>query len=301
MSGLLTKIAKAALRSLPAYPGPDYLPLQNITLDAGIRQARASYDEERTPGCGFLRFFNGCVRLSGEVILDLGCGFGGRAVEFQRLAGGYCVGLGIDHREANPGSHFARSMASDKTSFLVGVGEELPIAGDSLDMVLCYDGFEHVQDPEACMTEAFRVLKPRGLFLTVFPPYFHPIGAHLNGYVSWLPYANLLFPRTVLLRAIDELLEERGGGYSPQPLRSGDKLYGMNGMTIRRFRRLLKRSPFEVEHLELLPLFSKRSRQYAAWRMRYYAWISYLLSRVPVVQECFTHRIVVVLRKPARC
>jgi SAM-dependent methyltransferase len=298
IANLYTRIAKAALRLFPAYPGPDYRPLKQITLEMGLRQAELSYQEERTPGCGFLRFFGGSMKLSSGIVLDLGCGFGGRMIEFQRLGRGECIGLDIDEHAVRPGLYYARSKGCNNASFTVGLGEALPIAGDTVDMVLCYDGFEHVEDPQACLDETFRVLKPGGEFLTVFPPFFHPIGAHLNGYVSWLPYANLLFPRKVLLRAIDELLEERQNGYSPQPLRPGDHLYGMNGLTIRRFRRMLKGSRFEVMRFEVLPLFSRRSRQYKAWKMRYYAWVTYLLSRIPLIQECFTHRVVVVLRKP---
>jgi len=164
--------------------------------------------------------------------------------------------------------------------------------------VLSYDVLEHVQNPRRTLEEIYRVLKPGGLFLAVFPPYFHPKGSHLEGYASRFPYIQLIFPTRVLLKAIDEVLDERGDGYRPQPLRPGDKIYTLNGLTIRSFRRILKESDFETLRLEFLPLLNRMVRQYDKWKMRYYAWLSYPLSRVPLLQELFTHRIVAILRKP---
>lgn len=298
------KIAKLALRSLPAYPEADYRPVDQITDDVAMRLARAAYDDEIESGCGFLNYFYGKGQPSGEMILDLGCGFGGRTLAYQCVTGGHLVGLEIDSRMAAPALRFTRSMesagGSPGASFAAGVGEALPFAGDSFDAVLSYDVLEHVQDPRKTLAEVFRVLKSGGVFLAVFPPYFHPKGSHLEGYASRLPYANLFFSSRTLLGAIDELLDERGDGYRPQPLRPGDRLYGLNGLTIRKFRKMTDGSEFEVLSLELLPLLNKLIRQYQKLKMQYYAWVFRPLSRVPLLQELFTHRVVAVLRKPQR-
>jgi hypothetical protein len=103
----------------------------------------------------------------------------------------------------------------------------------------------------------------------------------------------------VLIAAIDEILRERGDEFRPQPLRPADRLYALNGITIGGFKRILKGLEFEVELLEMLPLISKKTRKYEAWKMRYYAWIFYMLARAPLLRELFTHRIVAILRKPA--
>jgi SAM-dependent methyltransferase len=294
------RIAKLALRLLPAYPEQDYRPVDQITDEVAMRLARAGYDDENESGCGFLDYFGADLKPSGEMILDLGCGFGGRTLAYQRVTGGHCIGLEIDPRMAGPALRFAKSMEAADASFAAGVGEALPFANDSFDAVLSYDVLEHVQDPRKTLAEVCRVLKAGGRFLAVFPPYFHPKGSHLEGYASRLPYANLLFSSKTLLSAIDELLEERGDEYRPQPLRSGDKLYGLNGMTIREFRRLTHVSKFEVVSLEFLPLLNRMIRQYSKWKMQYYEWVFRPLSRVPLLRELFTHRIVAVLRKPQR-
>lgn len=297
MTRLLTWIAKLVLRALPVYPAADYLPLEQLTIESGLRQARISYEDEQQGG--LLRFFAGKVKLECGRALDLGSGAGGRTIAFQAATGGEVVGLEIDERIGRPSLAFAREMQNDGVAFVTGLAEALPFADDSFDLVFCYDVMEHVADPEQTLRSTYRVLRPGGRLLLVFPPYFHPTGAHLEGYVSRVPYANLFFPASILRRAIDEILAARNDGYHPQPLRPGDKLYGLNGTTIHRFEQLLKRSAFEVERLELLPLMSKANRKYEPWRMRYYAWIFRLLPRLPLLREIFTHRIVVALRKPA--
>ncbi|HXG65792.1 MAG TPA: class I SAM-dependent methyltransferase [Blastocatellia bacterium] len=296
MRRTLTGIAKTVLRLLPAYPAPDYLPLDQLTTAIAVARAREEMEDERTGG--FLKFFNGRKEITGDRILDLGCGFGGRTAEFQRRTGALVVGLEINQRMAAGALKFTDSIGVKDAAFVTGVGEALPFADDSFDVILSYDVLEHVEDPRWCLSECKRTLKPGGVFLLVFPPYYHPTGAHLEGYVSRIPYANLLFPSSILLRAIDEILEERGGGYRPQPLRPSDRLYSLNGLTVRAFKRILKESGFEVASLEFLPLFSRVNRNYDAWKMKYYAWIFKSLSRIPLAQECFTHRVVAVLRKP---
>jgi len=84
MSTLATKLAKLVLRTLPAYPGPDYKPLDQITAEAAIRLARVAYDDENESGCGFLKYFEEEVKLSEGMILDLGCGL---AAGRPRLSG----------------------------------------------------------------------------------------------------------------------------------------------------------------------------------------------------------------------
>jgi ubiquinone/menaquinone biosynthesis C-methylase UbiE len=299
MSRLLTRIAKFVLRLSPAYPDADYLPIDQMTAESAMRLAHLAWEDERESGRGLLNYFEGKVKIAGEIFLDLGCGFGGRTVAFQQVTGGHYIGLEKDSRVAIAALRFARSMESSNLFFAAGVGELLPFAGESFDVVLCYDVLEHVQNPETTLAEVYRVLKPGGLFLAVFPPYFHPKGSHFDGYVSRVPYVNLMFPSRVLLDAVDEILDERGDGYHPQGLRPGDRLYTLNGLTIRSFRRMLNESNFETLGLEILPLLNRMVRKYDEWKMRYYACLSYPLSRVPFLQELFTHRIVMILRKPS--
>ncbi|MEW6733475.1 MAG: class I SAM-dependent methyltransferase [Acidobacteriota bacterium] len=296
MTNFIKSIAKAALQLLPAYPGAEYHPLDQDSLDGALSRSRRELQDEQSGG--LLKFFYHYLPINEVTFLDLGCGYGGRTIELQRRLGGHGYGLEIDWRMVSAARRFAQSLGVSQIDFVVGMGESLPFAANSMHLILSYDVFEHVQDPAKCLQECWRVLKPGGQLWLIFPPYFHPLGAHLEGYLSHLPYANLLFPAPILMSAIDEILAERGNTYRPRQLLPGHRIYTLNGLTIKRFLQLLADSHFEVLSLSLLPLFSKANRNYQAWRMKYYGWIFRILTTLPLLREIFTHRVVAVLRKP---
>src|SRR5690242_14414188 len=128
----------------------------------GIRLARSAYEDERDSGCGLLNYFDRKFKISGDLILDLGCGFGGRTLAFQEQLGGTYIGMDIDPRASVAGMHLAESMGSSACLFATGVAEFLPFADNSLDAVLCYDVMEHVQNLQKALAEIYRVLKPQG-------------------------------------------------------------------------------------------------------------------------------------------
>jgi SAM-dependent methyltransferase len=295
-------VAKAALRILPAHsprsPDPARKSLGKAERQRarGLERARMEYDDERE--YGFLNFFESAAGAAGDTVLDLGCGYGGRIVALERLAKRRAIGLEVKVDLVAAALRFARERGCRHAHFVTGVGEAMPLGDETIDAIVSYDVLEHVQDPARCLAECLRVLKPGGRCFLVFPPYYHPTGSHLEGYVSRLPYANVLFPSRVLIRAVDEVLAERGDRFKPGPLRPGDRLYWLNGLTVRGFDRLVARSGFEVVSLRHLPLLSPMNRTWKARRMRYYAWLVAPLARVPWVREYFTHRIVAVLRKP---
>lgn len=295
-------VAKAALRLLPAHSPRSGDPARKSLAKAerqrtrGLERARMEYDDERE--YGFLNFFESAEGAAGDTVLDLGCGYGGRLVALARLAARRAIGLEVKEDLVAAASHFAREKGCHHAHFLAGAGEAMPLADATVDAIVSYDALEHVQNPERCLAECLRVLRPGGQCFLVFPPYYHPTGSHLEGYVSRLPYANVLFPSRVLIRAVDEVLAERGDRFKPGPLRPGDRLYWLNGLTARGFDRILARSGFEVVSLRHLPLLSPMNRTWEARRMRYYSWLVAPLARAPWVREYFTHRIVAVLRKP---
>ncbi len=299
MSSLSVKLAKAYLRLAPVAPSPDYLPLDRLTVETGLKRAEGEYLDERAGG--FLKLFevtgDAAFPGRGGTFLDLGCGFGGRTVAFQERFGGTGIGLEVDERVVACARRFAEARHAGGLSFVVGFGERLPFPDESFDAVFSYDVLEHVRDPLRCLRECRRVLKPGGRAFLVFPPFFHPTGAHLEGYVSHMPYANLVFPPKILMKAIDEILADRGGAFRPQPLQPGHILYSLNGLTVSGFEEILKESGFKTRSVTLLPLFSRANRRYADWKMKYYAWIFRWLTRVPLLREAFTHRIVATLVK----
>lgn len=116
-------------------------------------EARASVLRERIGG----------VRR--PVIVDLGCGPGDHTVGLRpHLPDAFLVG--IDWAQ--------RAMLAAADVGLPGVRADLdpaslPFADESLDAVLLCEVIEHLVDPDTVTAEAFRVLKPGGVFLVTTP------------------------------------------------------------------------------------------------------------------------------------
>ena len=95
--------------------------------------------------------------------LDIGCGAGFITEELAR-AGFAATGIdpsmvAIDAARSHAG---ATGLAIE---YLVGSGEELPVADAAFDLVSCCDVLEHVADLERVIAETARVLRPGGVYL----------------------------------------------------------------------------------------------------------------------------------------
>jgi ubiquinone/menaquinone biosynthesis C-methylase UbiE len=194
------------------------------------------------------------------------------------------------------GSAFAESKGVE-VEFLEGVGERLPFPDNSFDVVTSYDVLEHVENVHLVLKESRRVLKPGGTFYAVFPPFYHPTGSHLDGFVSKMPYANLFFRPQTLMNATLAVLGERGDDYRPMALRPADRLWTLNGVMIQSFENMLKDIGFSRAQVNYAPLFSRMNSKWDSWKMKYYAFAFKPLRHVPLIRELFVHRIVCRLTK----
>lgn len=95
-------------------------------------------------------------------VLDVGCGGGFLAEQFAELG---CQVTGIDPSE--PSLTTARKhaeLAGLKIAYQAGVGEQIPCADTSFDIVICCDVLEHVNDVSQVIQEISRVLVADGIF-----------------------------------------------------------------------------------------------------------------------------------------
>lgn len=99
----------------------------------------------------------------GITALDIGCGGGFLAEEFARLG---CRVTGVDPSVPTLGTARAHARQSGlDIDYVVGVGEQLPVADAGFDLVYCCDVLEHVDDLDRVMAETARALKPGGVYL----------------------------------------------------------------------------------------------------------------------------------------
>jgi SAM-dependent methyltransferase len=176
--------------------------------------------------------------LKEKIVLDYGCGEGQDSVEIARDAA-EVIGLDIRPKMLQISAARARSE---------GVGHKCSFVTDTsrqVDAVISMDCFEHFDAPEAALKDMYRLLKPGGrVFISFGYTWYHPYGGHL---FSIFPWAHLIFSETSLMRW-------RSGIRSDGARRFHEVDGGLNQMTIRRFEKLIRQSPFTVEHYELIPI-----------------------------------------------
>jgi len=229
----------------------DRFPPESTIFVAPDGRAEHEYESE-PPAREFSRWFGlaPAELFAGNDVLDLGCGYGGKAIRYLEHGAASVTGVEISDEVVAGARLFAEQRGvGDRARFVVGTGESIPLADEQFDLVTMDDVMEHVVSPGEVLDECRRVLRPGGRLALVFPPYYDVTGgSHLHGYATRVPGLNLVFSTRSLKSATRELFERDGIDYRrwlrDEPT---DKLWNMNGLTVRGFERLIAERDFEVE------------------------------------------------------
>lgn len=121
-------------------------------------------------------------------VADIGCGAGTQS-RLWALLGHRVRGLDVNEPLIRLACQRAHAQGLD-IRFEVGSATALPWPGASLDLCLLPELLEHVADWQSCLTEAARVLRPRGLLYLSTTNVLCPVQEEFNlpGY-SWYPAA----------------------------------------------------------------------------------------------------------------
>ena len=134
----------------------------------------------------FQRLINFAGSLTGKSVLDLGCGWGGVVLDAAEQGQAQSVvGLEPDEERLAIAQELLKECGAQRAEVFRGIGEKLPFADNSFDIVASYQVLEHVQDPAQVMAEVARVLKPGGVFHFSTPNYLAFWEPHYK--VFWLP------------------------------------------------------------------------------------------------------------------
>jgi SAM-dependent methyltransferase len=264
-----------------------------------LKESQRTYEDEAE--IPFLDlYFRYPVRdlLRGKTLMDLGCSVGGRSVRLaETLQVPVIMGVDILPQDTTAAGRFAasRGVASD---FRAGRGEALPYADESVENVVSYDAFEHVESPEAVLAECRRVLVPGGHLAVVFPPFLNPFESHLL--FSELPALHWFFSGRTLASAQRSIALEKGWepGVLPDGLADWEKLPSLNGLSRGGFTRAVEKTGWEVLYVRYCPLFTTGRRAQRSALFRTLRKVATPLSVLPGVRELTTDRVVAVLRKP---
>ncbi len=132
----------------------------------------------------------------GAAILDIGAGDGTLGVVFEGF--GHRVTLNDIDDWRSP---YAKNIKLEQSNIYEG----LPIKDEQFDLVVSFNTFEHLPDPQKAFAECVRLCKPNGfIWLSFSPLYFSPFGLHVFNTITF-PYPQFLFSNQFLDNIITEL------------------------------------------------------------------------------------------------
>ena len=98
-----------------------------------------------------------------QLVLDVGCGTGGPALELVRATGAEVVGIDLSERHVRLATELARADGlADRASFHLGDATSLPFEPGSFDGALMLESFFHMPDQAGVLRQIAKVLRPGG-------------------------------------------------------------------------------------------------------------------------------------------
>jgi ubiquinone/menaquinone biosynthesis C-methylase UbiE len=238
--------------------------------------------------------------IAGKDVLDYGSGYGGRAVWMARYAR-QVYGVEIVEHRVRSGNDYAKFKAVHNATFSLGREDKIMMGDNTIDLITSFDVMEHVQRPELIMSEMYRVLKPGGLGIIIFTPYYGMFSHHLNPISLW-PALHWFFSARTLVKSVNKLLvsdadfERLKLQRLPLPLSSFNNkrqcIPGLNGLTKPEYKDIAKACGFQIREFRSRPILGKFRLLGKAGVL-----INRLLIAVPRLDEYFSHNLVSVLSK----
>lgn len=210
--------------------------------------------------------------LKGKIVLDVGCGEGNQVIGAALYGAKLAIGAEIRpvFKKALNWAEEARLI--DKIIFTL---KDIKEFGEgSVDVAFSLNSFEHFLNPDKILCDVFYVLKKGGIFFITFgPPWLHPWGGHMSFMMKY-PWTHILFSEQTIM-TVRRFYKNDGA----------DKIErvegGLNKMTIKKFKKCIENSDFELEKLTLIPIKGIRP-----------------LIKIPFIREFFTSNISAILKKP---
>jgi 2-polyprenyl-3-methyl-5-hydroxy-6-metoxy-1,4-benzoquinol methylase len=232
------------------------------------------------------------ISIKDKVVLDLGCSDGTITLGYLEHGAREVIGVDIDEAAIQKAKKCAPGPG---VSFRASGTASLPLAADHVEVVICFDVFEHIAEPGAMLGECHRVLKPGGKMLIGTWGWYHPFAPHLWSTMP-VPWAQVFFSEKTLLRTCRRVyqsswyvptmndFDEHGKRIEKKYLDEAISTAYLNKLLIMDFEKLFAKSRFQYR------VFS------VPFGSRYARWTKVFL-RTPWLREFITSYIWVVLTK----
>lgn len=187
-----------------------------------------------------------------KVVLDIGCGAGGKSLYYASLGAKEVHGVDVVERYVEESKKLAEEKGFDDVfTFHLCDAAKLEFPDGTFDTIIMNDSMEHVANPERVLGECYRVLKSGGRLFVNFCPYYHPFGAHLSD-VMGFPWVHMFFSEQTMIDAYKDLVSDmpdrdmRINFRFSKDENGKDTISYINKMTIKRYKNIVKNSKFKA-------------------------------------------------------
>jgi len=103
----------------------------------------------------------------GKAVLDIGCGVGVDLIFAAKMVGpgGSVVGVDMVSEMLDRGRNNIKAIGLENVTLVEKSSEKLDFSDESFDVIISNGVFNLIPDKEGAAAEAFRLLKPGGLFM----------------------------------------------------------------------------------------------------------------------------------------
>jgi SAM-dependent methyltransferase len=243
----------------------------------------------------YYTLFSEYCSLKAKTVVELGCSRGYLLASLRDIESFRAIGVDKDPIALADGA----ARYGDRIEFIESEVSSIPLADSMCDIAFTVDVVEHLSKPHDIFSEIHRILRPGGLFLVHFHPWFGPYGAHLSEILP-LPWPHVIFSMKTLLEAAAVRYESPDyeppyyridpatGKRRDNPYRTDWSHYLNPEMTIRGFRKFLRRLPFRVVHIRKIGFGGKTAPLARFVRP---------LAQIPLLDEFFSNAVFCVLQK----
>ncbi|HSH01722.1 MAG TPA: class I SAM-dependent methyltransferase [Anaerolineae bacterium] len=212
-----------------------------------------------------LRMIQEWSDLNGR-ILDNGCGLGTYLQAFAPFSS-HRFGLEIEFERGQQALAHAEGIVQ-------AVGETLPFASNSFDLILSNEVIEHVQDDRLAMAEMARVTRPGGRIIIFCPNRWYPVEQHGIYWRGQYKFGNIPLVN-----------------YLPMPLRNRLAPH-VRTYTARDLRALYHDLPLrQIHHRRIFGGYDNIARRWPTWGPRLRQ-ILYTLEKTPFATLGLSHLLV---------
>ena len=217
--------------------------------------------------------------------LDIGCGNGELTLGLSELGCTHVTGIDVIPRNIAAAESCARQIGAGSAVRFVCANVNDWTPAEKYDVLLSFDAFEHIDDPQRLLGKMADFVAPRGVAVLGFGPLFHsPFGNHMSSFFRVrIPWCGVLFSEKAVLRVRREC-------YRPTDpaKRYQDIVGGLNMMRYSEFLTYVRDGGWDFDYLALNPRLK---------RVPVIGWVSAAVTRIPLIRDYFVFSVYAIIRR----